>query len=90
MLIYEHKKLNNICQYCNNEIYSTISGFKNHEAMCIKNPNRRIMDYSACKTEEFRRKVSERMKEIQRLSETDYFVECSFDTIFSELEKLET
>lgn len=27
---------------------------------------------------------------IQRLSETDYFVECSFDTIFSELEKLET
>lgn len=26
---------------------------------------------------------------IQRLSETDYFVECSFDTIFSELEKLE-
>ena len=24
---------------------------------------------------------------IQRLSETDYFVECSFDTIFSELEK---
>ena len=27
---------------------------------------------------------------INRLSETDYFVECSFDTIFSELEKLET
>lgn len=27
---------------------------------------------------------------IQRLSETDYFVECSFDMIFSELEKLET
>ena len=26
---------------------------------------------------------------IQRLSETDYFVECSFDKIFSELEKLE-
>ncbi len=26
---------------------------------------------------------------IQRLSETDYFVECGFDTIFSELEKLE-
>lgn len=26
---------------------------------------------------------------IKRLSETDYFVECSFDTIFSELEKLE-
>jgi len=26
---------------------------------------------------------------INRLSETDYFVECGFDTIFSELEKLE-
>ena len=26
---------------------------------------------------------------IQRLSETDYFVECGFDKIFSELEKLE-
>lgn len=26
---------------------------------------------------------------IKRLSETDYFVECDFDTIFSELEKLE-
>ena len=26
---------------------------------------------------------------IKRLSETDYFVECSFDTIFKELEKLE-
>lgn len=26
---------------------------------------------------------------IKRLFETDYFVECSFDTIFSELEKLE-
>lgn len=26
---------------------------------------------------------------IKRLSETDYFVECGFDTIFSELEKLE-
>lgn len=26
---------------------------------------------------------------IQRLSETDYFVECEFDTIFKELEKLE-
>lgn len=26
---------------------------------------------------------------IQRLSETDYFIECSFDKIFSELEKLE-
>ena len=61
------QKLNNICQYCNTEIYSTISGFKNHEAMCIKNPNRRIMDYSACKTEEFRRKVSERMKEWHKL-----------------------
>lgn len=27
---------------------------------------------------------------IKRLSETDYFVECGFDTVFSELEKLET
>lgn len=27
--------------------------------------------------------------QIKRLSETDYFVECGFDTIFSELEKLE-
>lgn len=26
---------------------------------------------------------------IKRISETDYFVECGFDTIFSELEKLE-
>jgi hypothetical protein len=26
---------------------------------------------------------------IQRISETEYFVECGFDTIFSELEKLE-
>lgn len=26
---------------------------------------------------------------IKRLSETDYFVECDFDTIFSELEKME-
>ena len=26
---------------------------------------------------------------IKRLSETDYFVECGFDTIFSELTKLE-
>lgn len=26
---------------------------------------------------------------IKRISETDYFVECEFDTIFSELEKLE-
>lgn len=26
---------------------------------------------------------------IKRLSETDYFIECSFDKIFSELEKLE-
>lgn len=26
---------------------------------------------------------------IKELSKTDYFVECSFDTIFSELEKLE-
>ena len=26
-----------ICQFCNNEIYTTISGFKNHEKMCIKN-----------------------------------------------------
>lgn len=36
--------------------------------------------------EEFDRKISFKIK---RLSETDYFVECSFDTIFSELEKLE-
>lgn len=27
---------------------------------------------------------------IKELSKTDYFVECSFDTIFNELEKLET
>lgn len=56
-----------ICQFCNNEIYTTISGFKNHEKMCIKNPNRKLPDLNKCKSEEFRRKVSERMKERHRL-----------------------
>lgn len=56
-----------ICQYCNNEIYNTISGFKNHENLCPKNPNRKLPDLSKCKTEEFRRRASERMKERHRL-----------------------
>lgn len=56
-----------ICQYCNNEIYTTILGFKKHENLCSKNPNRKLPDLSKCKTEEFRRQASERMKERHRL-----------------------
>lgn len=56
-----------ICQFCNNEIYTTISGFKNHEKMCIKNPNRKLPDISKYKTPEFRLQASERMKERHKL-----------------------
>ncbi|MBR1610090.1 MAG: DUF559 domain-containing protein [Methanobrevibacter sp.] len=56
-----------ICQYCNHEIYNTISGFTNQENLCPKNPNRKLPDLNKCKSEEFRRQASERMKERHRL-----------------------
>ena len=61
------QKITNSCPFCNLIISSTISGFKNHINMCPKNPNRKLPDLNKCKSEEFRRNASERMKERHRL-----------------------
>lgn len=60
-------KDNFICQYCNNVLYTTTGGIKGHERQCSKNPNRKLPDLSKCKSEEFRRQASERMKERHKL-----------------------
>ena len=61
------QRITDICPFCSSTLTTTISGFKNHISLCPKNPNRKLPDLSKCKTEEFRRQASERMKERHRL-----------------------
>lgn len=73
-LFYKHKKEehsesrldikeNRTCKYCGFTSYTTSAGMLYHEKCCLKNPNKLKLNYDWCKTEAFRRKASEIMKE---------------------------